>query len=86
MIIEFIRLIFSWNTEIHFSDIAEGDTMQWPFKEYTLWENLFLLTAFIIPPLVAYFVIKPLLYRFLERRSGPIEKGTDVPDDEYWDE
>jgi hypothetical protein len=60
--------------------------MQWPIKEYTLIENLLLLTAFIIPPLFAYFVFKPLLFRFLEWRSGPVEEGTDVPDDEYWED
>ncbi|MDF1538086.1 MAG: hypothetical protein P1Q69_04205 [Candidatus Thorarchaeota archaeon] len=60
--------------------------MQWPFEEYTILENLLLLTAFIIPPLFAYYVFKPLLLKFLERRSGPIEEGADIPDDEYWDD
>ncbi len=58
--------------------------MQWPIEGYTWWQNLLLLTAYIIPPLFAYFVFKPLLFRFLEKRSGPVEEGTDVPHDEYW--
>ena len=56
--------------------------MQWPYKEYTLWENLFVLSALIIPPLIAYFVVKPLLFRFLEWRSRPVEDSSDLSDDE----
>ena len=57
-----------------------------PYEEYTPIENLLLLTAFIIPFLIVYFFIKPLMFRYMERRSGPVEDGTDVPDDEYWDD
>ncbi|MHA2423521.1 MAG: hypothetical protein ACXAEF_01965 [Candidatus Thorarchaeota archaeon] len=60
--------------------------MMFPYEEYTWWQNLFILTAFIIPPLFALYVFKPLLIRFLEWKSEPIEEGSDVPDDEYWDD
>ena len=57
-----------------------------PFEEYTWWQNLIILTALVIIPLFALYVFKPLLIRFLEWKSGPIEEGTDVPDEEYWED
>ena len=56
--------------------------MPWPYEEYTLLENLLLLMFLIIPPIVVYFIIRPILFSHWERRSGSIEKGTDAPDEE----
>ena len=58
--------------------------MPWPYEEYPLLENLLLLIFLIIPPVVVYFIIRPILFSHWERRSGPIEEGTDAPDEEYW--
>jgi len=59
--------------------------MPWPYEEYTLLENLLLPMAFIIPYIIVYFIIRPVMFRYRERRSRPIEDGTDIPDDEYWE-
>jgi len=54
------------------------------FEEYTLFENLMLLVALYAGPIIAYFVFKPLLIRYLEKRSDPVEPGADAPDDIFW--
>ncbi len=60
--------------------------MPWPFEEQTLFENVLGIVLLYLSILVVYVGFKPLLLKFLERRSGPIEEGTDVPDEEYWRE
>ena len=60
--------------------------MSWPYEEYTWWQNLAVLLALYIPALIVYFIVMPMMLRYKERRSGPIEEGTDVPHDEYWNE
>jgi hypothetical protein len=60
--------------------------MPWPFEEQTLFENMLGIMLLYLSILVAYIVFKPLLLKFLEQRSGPIEEGTDVSDEEYWRE
>lgn len=60
--------------------------MPWPFEEQTLFENVLGMVLLYLCILVAYVVFKPLLLKFQERRSGIIEEGTDVPDEEYWRE
>ena len=58
--------------------------MPWPFEEQTLFENVLGIVLLYLSILVAYVGFKPLLLKFLELRSGPIEEGTDVHDEEYW--
>ncbi|MHA1906169.1 MAG: hypothetical protein ACW98Y_02655 [Candidatus Thorarchaeota archaeon] len=58
----------------------------WPYEEYTPFENFLLMFAFIIPMVIVYFIIRPLMFSYMEKRNGPFEEGTDVPDDEYWDD
>ena len=60
--------------------------MPWPFEEQTMFENVLGMVLLYLSILIAYIVFKPLLFKFLERRSGPIEEGTDAPDEEYWHE
>ena len=54
------------------------------YEEYTLLENLMMLVALYAGPLFAYFIFKPLLLKYMERKSGPVEEGTDAPDHIYW--
>ena len=54
------------------------------YEEYTLFENFILLLALYAGPLFAYFIFKPLLLRFMEIKSKPVEEGADTPDHIYW--
>jgi hypothetical protein len=58
--------------------------MPWPFEEQTLFENILGIVLLYLSILLVYFVFRPILFKFQERRSGPIEEGTDAPDEEYW--
>jgi len=60
--------------------------MPWPFKEQTLFENLLGMALLYLSILLVYFVFRPLLFKFKDRRSGPIEEGADAPYEEYWRE
>ena len=42
--------------------------MSWPYDEYTAVENLLLLVFLYAGPLIAYFIVKPLLFRFMNSR------------------
>ncbi|MFW9850414.1 MAG: hypothetical protein ACFFF4_14875 [Candidatus Thorarchaeota archaeon] len=60
--------------------------MLFSYEEYTWWQNLLILVGLYAVPLIVYFIIRPIMYRYWEKRSGPIEEGTDVSDEEYWDD
>ncbi|MHA2004440.1 MAG: hypothetical protein ACXACG_14450 [Candidatus Thorarchaeota archaeon] len=56
--------------------------MPWPYEEYTLFENILGMGLLYLTMLLGYLILK----HFLSRRLEPVEEGTDVPDEEYWDE
>lgn len=60
--------------------------MLFPYEEYGLLGNLLGIGLLYISILFVYFVFRPLLFKLKERRSGPVEAGTDVPHEEYWRE
>jgi Sec-independent protein secretion pathway component TatC len=43
--------------------------MPYPYSEYTAVENLLLLIFLYAGPLIAYFIVKPLLFRFMDSRN-----------------
>ena len=53
------------------------------YEGYTLFENLMMLVALYAGPVITYFVIRPLLFRYMEKKSGPVEIGADAPDQVY---
>jgi hypothetical protein len=43
--------------------------VSWPYDEYTAVENLLLLVFLYAGPLIAYFIVKPLLFRLMNSRN-----------------
>ena len=60
--------------------------MLFPYPEYGFWGNLIGISLMYLIALTVYYVIKPLMLKFLENRSESIEPGADVPFEEYWQE
>jgi hypothetical protein len=57
-----------------------------PYEEHGLIGNLLGIALLYIGIALVYFIFKPLLSLYLEKRSKPIEPGADIPDEEYWQE
>lgn len=60
--------------------------MLFPYPEYGFWGNLIGISLMYLVALTVYYVIKPLMIKFVENRSESIESGADAPFEEYWQE
>lgn len=60
--------------------------MLFPYEEHGLWGNLLGIGLMYLISLVVYFIFKPLMVSFLEKRSEPIETGANISFGEYWQE
>ena len=57
-----------------------------PYPEYGFWGNLIGIGLMYAIALVVYYVIKPLMLKFIEKRNGSIDLESEVPLEEYWKE
>jgi len=63
-----------------------GGIMLFPYPEHGLFGNILGIILMYLIALAVYFFIKPMMAGFVEKRSDPIEPGTDTPFEEYWQE
>lgn len=60
--------------------------MLFPYPEHGFWGNLIGIGLMYAVVLIVYYMIKPLMIKFVENKNRSIETEAELPFEEYWKE
>jgi len=58
--------------------------MLFPYPEHGFWGNLIGIGLMYAIALIVYYVIKPLMIKFIESRNRLMDTEIEIPFEEYW--